>query len=291
METLHFPLKHHGPARYADPVPFQRGRDGASAKKVQRKLQVKFRHLFLFFFLLCGSLYSIVRLYLFLITGNLFAVERTEIVCRSESVRKDLEAFFDALKLGNLLLLDIERLKARVESHPWIKEARLRKIFPSALEVEIREREPRALLALDGAYVLIDREGAHLGILDSPGDLPFPVFVDAARFRDDYPEKLDPAWRLLAELSPEEIQSLEAIDVTRKDNIALRFRDHPTTVFLGDSEFASRLRFYLAACDGLEAQAGPLEYVDLSIEGRLYFKPLPALASAATESPPPEVEP
>ncbi len=289
MESFHLPFR-HGPVSYAGPVQFQRGRESLPAKKIQRKFRVKFKHLFLFFFLLGASFYSLIKLYLFLVSSEIFKVERAEIVCRRDFVRSDIQAVLKASKLGNLLLLDLGRLKERVEAHRWVKEARLRKIFPSALKIEIREREPAALLSLQGKFILIDREGAHLEVLTSREGIDLPVFVDSSQFRDQYQDKLALGWRFLAELPPAEAERMESIDLSRKDNLGLRFRDQPTTLYLGDADFGERLRIYRTARETLETQVGPLEYADLSIEGRIYFKPLPALAQAAPATPPPEVE-
>jgi len=290
MESLNLPLKYRGPAGYGEPAQFQRGREKAPVKRIQRRVPVKFKHIFLFFFLLCGSFYSVMKLYLFLITGDHFEVKRTQIVCRREFVRQDIQALLDASKLGNLLLLDIGRFRDRLEAHRWVKEARLRKVFPSSLEVEIQEREPAALLGIGGRFILIDKDGVFLESLVSREGIDLPLFIDSSQFHEHYQEKLALAWECLASLTPGEAAGLDALDFSRTGSVSVFFPDHPTRLVLGGNHFAENLRYYLSSRESLESQAGPLEYVDLSLQDRVYLKPLPALAEAFHSTPKQEVK-
>jgi len=290
MESLNPAFKYRGPSGYGEPAQFQRGREKAPVKRIQRRIPVKFKHIFLFFFLLCGSFYTVMKIYLFLITGDHFEVKRTRIVCRREFVRQDIQALLDASKLGNLLLLDISRLQDRLETHRWIKEARLRKIFPSSLEVEIQEREPAALLGIGGRFILIDQEGVLLESLVSREGVNLPLLIDSSQFHERYQQKLALAWECLASLTPGEAAGLDALDLSRTGSISVLFPDHSTRLVLGGDHFAENLRYYLSSREGLERLAGPLEYVDLSFQDRVYFKPLPALAEAFHPTPIQEVK-
>jgi len=280
MESLNPTFKYRGPSGHGEPALFQRGREKVPPKRIQRRVPVKFKHIFLFFFLLCGSFYTVMKIYLFLITGDHFEVKRTRVVCRREFVRQDIQALLDASRLGNLLLLDIRRLQDRLEAHRWVKEARLRKIFPSSLEVEIQEREPAALLEIGGRFILIDQSGAFLESMLSREGIDLPLLIDTSRFQEHFQEKLALAWECLAALTPGEAAGLDALDLSRTGSISVLFPDHPTRLVLGGDHFAENLRYYLSSRESLERQAGPLEYVDLSFQDRVYFKPLPALAEA-----------
>jgi cell division septal protein FtsQ len=290
MESLNLPLKYRGPAGFGEPAQFQRGREKAPVKRIQRRVTVKFKHIFLFFFLLCASFYSLLKLYLFMITGDHFEVKRTQIVCRREFVRQDIQAVISASKLGNLLLLDISRLQECLEAHRWVKDARLRKIFPSSIKIEVLEREPAALLGIGGRFILIDQEGAHLESLVSREGIHLPLLIDSSQFREHYQQKLALAWECLASLTPGEAAGLEALDVSRTGSITVLFPDHPTRLVLGGDHFAENLRYYLSSRERLEGQAGPLEYVDLSIQDRVYLKPLPTMAKAFVSTPSQEVK-
>ena len=58
----------------------------------------------------------------------------------------------------NILSLDIDSLKGRLRSSPWVADATVRRTLPDTLQVEIQERVPVALVEADGLY-LMDGEG------------------------------------------------------------------------------------------------------------------------------------
>lgn len=264
---------------------FQRGLEKVQVRKIQRKLTVKFKHIFLFFFLLAAIFYSIFKLYLYLITCDDFQVTRTSVLYQRDFVKRDIQALLDASKLGNLFLLDIRRLQDRIEDHRWVKEARVRKSFPSSLKIEIKEREPAAVLEVGSSYILIDEEGAFLERLASREDINLPLLRDSGNFQTRYQEKLKLAWACLKSLTQKDISGLDALDLSRSGSVSVYLQDVPTRLVLGDSGFAEKLRFFQSYRERLESEHGPLEYVDLSFDGRIYIKSLPTMASAALAKP------
>ena len=68
--------------------------------------------------------------------------------------------------------LDIDAATRNVASHPWVAQVSVRRLFPSTVQVQIQEREVRAVLAASGVW-LVDRDGvvfhrAVAGHLDHP---------------------------------------------------------------------------------------------------------------------------
>jgi len=64
-------------------------------------------------------------------------------------------------------------LAARIAGHPWIRRARVRRVLPRRLVVDVTERRPAAIVALDRFYY-VDRRGVVFAALgdDDPLDLP-----------------------------------------------------------------------------------------------------------------------
>jgi len=130
----------------------------------------------------------------------------------------------DPAVLGNLLALDIERLKSLVESHPWVREARLRKVFPSEVRIEVKEREPAAVLKVGETFLVIAEDGVVLERLAGPPDGGLPLLVDSALFQDGYRNKLGLAWDCLKSLTAEERASVESLDISRPTAWACRLK-------------------------------------------------------------------
>ena len=78
----------------------------------------------------------------------------------------------------SLWRIDPTELAGRLESHPWIRRATVRREFPRRLVVDVVERKPVAILYLDQLYY-VDSTGlafVRVGERD-PLDLPFVTGV------------------------------------------------------------------------------------------------------------------
>ena len=53
---------------------------------------------------------------------------------------------------GNILTMDLRRLAERIESQPWIETANVRRVLPRGLSIEVKEREPFAILKTDTLF-------------------------------------------------------------------------------------------------------------------------------------------
>ncbi len=289
MATLNPSLKHRLFSGSGEPLEFKRGLEKVPVKKIQSKLIVQWKHIVLFFLVIAGFFFGLMEAYLYLINCDDFAVKKTEIACRQEFVGRDIRALLDASRLRNLLLLDIGRLQARIEAHRWVKEARLRKVFPSTLKIEIKEREPAAVLKTGDSFLMIDRDGVWLERLAACEDANLPRFLDSASFKDNYQEKLGLAWKCLDALTPEQRLEVEALDLSDPESVSVYLLGQATRLILGGERFSERLSFIQSYKETMEGQNGPLEYVDLRFDDRIIFKPLPAVEMAAVPNPRQEV--
>ena len=87
---------------------------------------------------------------------------------------------FDALGVSpaiSLLRFDARAARARIEALPWIKSARLMRVFPDRLSVEVRERVPFAIWQNNDTRKLIDAEGHVLGQIAVGYDIGLPIVV------------------------------------------------------------------------------------------------------------------
>lgn len=62
----------------------------------------------------------------------------------------------------SMLSLDPDEVKARVESLDWVASARVRRLWPSTLKVEVERRQEYALWEEDGQVSVIDMNGERL---------------------------------------------------------------------------------------------------------------------------------
>jgi len=252
---------------------YRRKRGKIETKKIHRKIKLKIRHILAAFLLLLGFFYGFSRLYLFLITWEKLNIDEVEIICQKEEIQRDLQNYLARKYLGNIMLLNMENLQERLATHPWIEDVHIRKIFPSTIRIETKERIPIALLEKDG-FFLIDKEGILLQEI-SPSERPdLPILIDANRFRRDHDMKLSLAWACLESLEDSVRKQIGVMDLTEYENVSLQLRNSETWLKLGDRHFKEKYQIFAKNMALLQTY-GPLEYIDFRYEGRFVLGPLP----------------
>ncbi len=255
----------------SEPVQFQRARGKTKTKKIQRKIRLKFKHILFHLILIGGIFFALQRVYLFLISWDKLDIKDVTVLCRMPEIKEETQRFFEGKHLGNILLLDISLLQEKFTAHRWIKEVRVRKILPSSLKIEIKERTPVALLKQGHTY-MIDEDGVFLEKIERGEKENLPLLIDSNTFKKDYEEKLNLAWECLRSLAPSEKERIEVLDLTEYENVIVRLKNNPTRLILGNTRFSEKINLYSRLRAKLE-RFGELEYVDLRLHDRIYIKP------------------
>jgi cell division protein FtsQ len=191
-------------------------------------------------------------------------------------------ALVDGVEGQNTLTLDLDRWRARLLASPWVEEASLRRVLPSRVEIDIRERRPiglgrirQTLYLIDPAGVVIDEYGPNYADLDLP-------IVDglAGRPGDDAglvdEDRADLAARVIAALQsrPDLAAKVSQIDVTDAHDAVVILDGDPAMLRLGEADFVERLQSYLDLAPALRERVARIDYVDLRFDDRLYVRPV-----------------
>jgi cell division protein FtsQ len=111
-----------------------------------------------------------------------FEIQVVEITRTERISRDEIMALLDLGPGQGLLSVDLERLQRALETHPWIRRAVVRRVFPDTLVVDLDEREPVAVLrtGTGGREFLLDREGKLIseGVPVADERLPVLTGVD-----------------------------------------------------------------------------------------------------------------
>ncbi|MFP3920975.1 MAG: cell division protein FtsQ/DivIB [Dichotomicrobium sp.] len=113
------------------------------------------------------------RLETALIAGG-FGINEIVVKGREHLEGARIEEALDASRARTIFSFDTRAAKARLEEIGWVKSARVMRLWPSTLVVELREREPFARWDIRGHTLLIDRDGELLGPVT-------PAFADMPR--------------------------------------------------------------------------------------------------------------
>ena len=186
----------------------------------------------------------------------------------------------------NILALDIEALKARLRSSPWVADATVTRALPDTLRVEVRERVPLALAELERLYLmdvdgdLVDVYGPRTGAFDLP--------IVRGLMRVDPEARRDRARRAAALLGDLEELGGEVSEVFVEPSGDLRvvLRGPGEVLLFGDPPYRQRFLTFLSLRRELAEKAPGAEHFDLRFRGRIFAKrPPPAIAEAAPGPP------
>jgi len=246
---------------------FQRGSGRTDVRRSVRRFALRPKHVVALFLAALGFFLGLHRLTLFLLTWDELEIRTVTVACAKPELREAVERACRERRLGNLVLCDVEHVRGWLRSFTGVKDARVRKFFPSGLRIEVVPRAPFAYVRRDGLW-LIDREGAALEPAPAGPILDRPLLTDAGDFREGLEEKLALAAACLDSL-PAETRALVAwLDVSDAQALALGFRDDPVRLLLAGPDVRDELATYLERKAEWEERFGPLNSVDLRLAAR-----------------------
>jgi cell division protein FtsQ len=193
-------------------------------------------------------------------------------------------ALLDGLRGRNIVSVDLAQWQSRLLASPWVEQAHLRRVLPSRVDVELRERHPigiarlaEALYLVDAAGVVIDEYGPNYADLDLP-------LIDglAAKPEHDASAVDEPRARLAARVidalqrRPDLAKRVSLIDVSDAHDAMVMLEQDTAMLRLGEDDFVDRIQQYLDVATALRERVEQIDYVDLRFDERLYVRPVKA---------------
>jgi hypothetical protein len=244
--------------------------------------------------------------------GTTFALQAVE-TAGSPRISPDwVEQALEPELGANLLALPLDRVRRRLQAHPWVGRIEARKELPSVLRVVVEERVARAVLETDDGLYFVDGDGVRIARFeptDSAGDLPriaagataigiSPALAtsEAASVR----RALTVERELMEEEGPDWRLPLLWVEVVGDDDFRLYLGELPFSILVRSEGVAQRLRLLERLRPEILERAGALAEVDLRFDRRVIVRPgepppvdapPPAAASTADGAPPAAGEP
>ena len=106
-----------------------------------------------------------------------FPIESIEVNEVQKVSRDEVLAILNLDGARGLLSTDPAKVKQSLESHPWIQQADVRRVFPDTLVVEIKEREPVAVLRAGRRELLLGQDGAVIAEAGAGAFEGFPILT------------------------------------------------------------------------------------------------------------------
>jgi len=261
------------------------GERSVAVKKGRRRRVLRVGHVLLLLALQAAIFIAVRGAYLFLISWDELAIRKVTIACAKPDLRQALERYYAVPRLGNILLCDLEAVRAQVRRLAWVKDASVQKDFPSGLRIMIEERTPYAVLDRDGLH-LADEDGRVLERVYALDEYALPVICDETGFASGFTEKWAEARRGYDSLPTAERARLLAIRTSDYGTLELLFKDDPVRIVVAADAAAAGLADFRSRRAEWESRFGPLALVNMSYDGRAFLRPAepaPADASPAAD--------
>lgn len=175
----------------------------------------------------------------------------------------------------SVYLLPLAERREKLKELDWVKDASISRIWPNKIFVRVHEREPAAYVHLPmdrtARIALIDGDGV---ILQPPLHARFELpVVTGIRADDVQPIRREKVRRLL--LMMKEVGQLgdriSEVDVSDRSNIKVtaRARDRALVLWMGDQNFAARLRNFVNHYSDIQRRLPGATTLDLRLDDRI----------------------
>jgi len=172
----------------------------------------------------------------------------------------------------NMFSLNPKELRQDLKSFPWIRDAKIRKEFPSTVRIFINEREPVALLQNKRGFYFLDSNGRIIEKLAST-KIPFLPVITDVRQEPVAAAAMDLV-RVLGDIGV--IEMGKSVEISVKDPKCLVMHIGGLVVKMGNDNFPEKLDRWF----GIEAEIAKrridVDYVDLRFANKVIVRPLTA---------------
>jgi cell division protein FtsQ len=142
---------------------------------LKKTIRVAFQLLLLSCFLLVSH-----WVYVRLLGDPYFRVREVEVEGGRKIPKETLLSLTVIDGMPNLFSVKLKEVVERLESHPWIEQVRVRKIFPHKILIQIKEKRPMAIIQLEELYY-IDTQGEIFSPVGDRDEYNYPYLTGLSR--------------------------------------------------------------------------------------------------------------
>lgn len=153
----------------------------------------------------------------------------------SELSEKEILAYAGVKARNSLPYLDAEGMRTRLRSIPMVRDAEVRKLYPSRLAITVVERQPYALWQMDGKISIVSADGVPIDTLHDDRYATLPLIVgDGANERlAQYRRIVEAAGDLAGRIKAGSLVSRRRWSLYTTDNVEVRLPELEPEVAVG----------------------------------------------------------
>jgi cell division protein FtsQ len=255
----------------------EEGGRGGFQDILKKALRAAFRLLLLFLLLFVGH-----SVYVHLLEDPVFRVREFEVEGNRKISEETVLSLAEIEGMPNLFTLRLKEVAKRLESHPWVDQVRVRKVFPNKIAVQIEEREPVAILPLEELYY-IDTKGVIFATVGDRDAYNYPFFTGLTRKAlekdpDEAKHLIMKALEFLRIVDKERVfppEEISEIHMEKMDGIQYFTRTEGLEVKMGWEQFREKLRRLSVILSDLQKRGLSAVSIDCSDLNRMVVQRSP----------------
>lgn len=182
--------------------------------------------IFLFLSVIIALSLSFLSLYHYLLTSPYMKLEQVDMKGVDGKIRDELMDMCGLNSDQGLLNLNLDKLKIRMEEHPWIRSIKLERRFPHTLIVEAEKQVPAAL-ALTDRFYYVNQWGEIFKTVSKSDNIDFPVITGLSQDSSKAQDQLSKAIHVTRVLASEDdlwsLEKLSELHLRKDGGISLYF--------------------------------------------------------------------
>jgi cell division protein FtsQ len=196
--------------------------------------------------------------------------------------RQDVLTLIHSAFPRNLMRLDINALRGRLEKFSWVRHVTIRKVYPDRLYIKVEERVPVGIARMDKLW-LFDADGVFLDeYVPAEHEVDRPVLAglhDATdpMAADENLERIRTYVTFIGAIArqPGELSGrLSEVDLTDLANLTVIPIEGSPRVLLGNEKQAERLSRFFQIVERARAENGPMAEIDMRFDDRVIVRPM-----------------
>jgi cell division protein FtsQ len=214
-----------------------------------------------------------------LLASDQFRIDSIRVEGNQRLNKQTLVALSDVKPGMSTFSLDLDLIGRKIAENPWVKEARIQRIFPRQVSIHVIERVPVAIVNLGYLYYL-DENGVVFKLLDGGDRLDYPVITgfDAAQLesgrRKDRLQLLKVV-ALVEELGSRSQFGLHMVSEIHKEaggGLSVYTLEDGVRIRLGIDNYKEKLDRLERIYALLQPKMKMLDYIDLNVDEKVIVR-------------------
>lgn len=213
------------------------------------------------------------------LASDQFRIDRIKVHGNQRLCEQTLVALSDVQLGMSTFSLDLELIGRKIAENPWVREARIQRIFPRQISITVVERNPVAIVNLGYLYYL-DADGVVFKVLEATDALDFPVVTgfDATRLQRAEQKDRDQLVAIVAlldDLSHREQFSLDKVSEIHRDaggGLTLYTLNDGVRIRMGYDNYSEKLDRFERIYSLLKPKMNMFDYIDLNVDEKVIVR-------------------